>query len=79
MIQSLIHEKFDSLIKTLPDFELKENHTILSKAVNELDSEIQYLKDEIHKLNVSPEYARKILRDKYHITDENEEIVFFAN
>ena len=60
-------------------FELKESHRVLLKAVNDLESENKAIRDEIYKLNVSPQYARKVLRDKYHVTDENEEIIFFAN
>ena len=60
-------------------FDLKENHAVLLSAVDALEEENKSLQEEIHKLKISPDYARKVLRDKYHITEENEEIIFFGN
>ena len=57
-------------------FELKESQKILTHAVNELDTENQKLSLEITKIKQSSSYARKVLRDKYHVTDPNERIIF---
>ena len=58
---------------------LKEDRQVLSHTVETLKSDISQLQEEIHKLKVSPEYALKVLRDKYHVTEKNEEIIFFTN
>lgn len=59
-------------------FHLKQSREVLKKAVQDLGSENTALSEEINRLKTSPGYARKVLRDKYHLTDEDEDIVFFA-
>ena len=44
-----------------------------------IEAENARLQEEITKIKVSKSYARKVLREKYHTTDENEHIVFFAD
>ena len=60
-------------------FSLKESERILSSAVDAIDAENNRLSAEITKLKSSPEYARKTLRDKYHVTDEDEKIIYYAD
>ena len=60
-------------------FALKESERILSDAVASIEAENRKLSDEITKLNTSPDYARKVLRDKYHVTDDDEKIIYFAD
>ena len=60
-------------------WKLKESNELLEKTVNELKAQNSHLKKEIAKIQHSDTYARKVLRDKYHITDENEQIIFFAD
>jgi cell division protein FtsB len=47
--------------------------------VDKLKADNQELSEEIRKIKSSPAYARKVLRDKYHVTDANEKIIFFAD
>jgi cell division protein FtsB len=47
--------------------------------VDKLKTDNQELSEEIRKIKSSPAYARKVLRDKYHVTDANEKIIFFAD
>lgn len=60
-------------------FKLKQSREILQKAVLELEQETSELKKEISRIQNSPNYARKILREKYHVTEKNERIIFFAD
>ena len=60
-------------------FDLKKSRKILEKTVAGLKEENQRLNQEIMRLRESPSYARKVLRDKYHLTEENEDIIFFAD
>jgi cell division protein FtsB len=60
-------------------FELRKSQTTLKKAVEELDRHNIELADEITKIQQSPAYAEKVLRDKYHVTHEGEKIIFFAD
>lgn len=59
-------------------FKLIQSRDAMARAVNDLELENEALSDEITKLKTSKSYARKVLREKYHVTDENEHIVFFA-
>ncbi len=59
-------------------FELEDSQKILLERVNNLETENASLNHEIMKLKESPVYARKVLRDKYHVTDPDEDIVFFV-
>lgn len=59
--------------------ELRTSQQELSQVVNRLKSENEVLQTEISKLKNSPSYAEKVLRDKYHVTGPNEEIIFFVD
>ena len=58
-------------------FDLQKSRDVLKKTVEGLKAENAALGDEIMRIKKSPTYARKVLRDKYHVTDEDEDIVFF--
>ncbi len=60
-------------------FELRKSELVLEKTVAALEDENQKLRNEIEKITASTSYAKKILREKYHVTEENETIVFFAD
>jgi len=59
-------------------FELSSNLQVMEDTVENLEMQNKQLEQEIHKLKTSPDYARKVLRDKYHLTEPNERIVFFT-
>jgi cell division protein FtsB len=59
-------------------WQLKKSRAVLEKAVDALRRENAALADEIVRLKESPSYAKKVLRDKYHVTEPDEDIVFFA-
>jgi len=59
-------------------FDLGKSRTVLAETVKNLEKENANLSEEIVRLKKSPDYARKVLRDKYHLTDPDEDIVFFA-
>lgn len=58
---------------------LKDSEVVLTKAVTNLETENNRLEDEIFKLKKSKSYARKVLRDKYHVTETDEKIIYFAD
>jgi len=60
-------------------FELRKSQELLDKAVQGIEAENQSLNEEITKLRKSKNYARKVLRDRYHVTDPDENIVFFPD
>lgn len=60
-------------------FELQKSKETLARTVHTLERENKDLDQEIVRLKKSKAYAKKILRDKYHLTDENENIIFFAD
>lgn len=59
--------------------ELKRSRDVLSEAIKSLEEQNSQIELEISKINKSASYAEKILRDKYHVVEEGEQIVFFAN
>jgi cell division protein FtsB len=59
-------------------YALEKSRGVMAKTVETLRAENQALNDEIVRLKESPSYAKKVLRDKYHVTDEDEDIIFFA-
>ncbi len=59
--------------------ELRQSHAVMVETVKGLSNKNIKLINEISKIRKSPKYARKVLRDKYHITEEGERIVFFAD
>ena len=60
-------------------FALKDSEKVLATTVKELEDETKKLETEILKLKKSKDYAKRVLRDKYHITDDDEKIIFFAD
>jgi cell division protein FtsB len=60
-------------------FELRHSREILDKTVAGLQGENSEISKEIVRIKKSKGYARKVLRDKYHITDDDEKIIFFAD
>lgn len=52
---------------------------LLERTNGELSKEIRGLRLEVKRLETSSAYARKVLRDKYHLTDDHEQIVFFSD
>ena len=60
-------------------FKLQQSREVLQRTVRALEQENSSLQAEIHQINASPNYARKVLREKYHVTDANEKIIFFAD
>jgi cell division protein FtsB len=58
--------------------ELEKSRGVLSTAVDKLKEENELIAEELNKIKSSPSYAKKILRDKYHVMDEDEDIIFFA-
>ena len=59
--------------------DLKRSEDVLSETVQDLEDKNSRLEQEIDRLAASPDYARKVLRDRYHVTDSGEKIVFFAD
>ena len=59
--------------------ELSKSRDVMRDTVSDLKQENDAIQNEIHRLLRSPGYARKVLRDKYHVTDPDENIVFFAD
>lgn len=59
-------------------FELEESRDVLAKALDGIDHEIRALALEIEQIEESPSYAYRVLRDKYHVTEEGESIMFLA-
>ncbi|MFK7826036.1 MAG: septum formation initiator family protein [Oligoflexales bacterium] len=60
-------------------FDLKESSLVLKDALNDIELDIYNLRLEIKRIRESPSYAQKVLRDKYHITEDGESIIFFAD
>src|SRR4051794_32686404 len=59
-------------------FDLKKSRDTLGQTVGNLKKENEEISAEIMRLKSSPSYAKKVLRDKYHVTEPDEDIVFFA-
>ena len=59
-------------------YELKKSRQVLRQTVDNLKKENEGLANEILRIKSSPSYAKKVLRDKYHVTEPDEDIVFFA-
>lgn len=60
-------------------FSLSKSKVILEEAVVGLKAENEHLAGEISQIKESKAYARKVLREKYHVTDENEKIIYYAD
>ena len=50
---------------------------ILTEVVQQLKKENEILMTEIDRINNSSEYAKKVFKEKYHILNENEQMLFF--
>lgn len=59
-------------------FKLKDSARRLEAAVSSLQAGNNELRAEIDRIRSSGTYARKVLRDKYHVTDSDEKIMFFT-
>lgn len=59
--------------------ELKSNLINLHSTVNKIEKENEVLDTEIHRIKTSPLYARKVLKDRYHVVEDNEDIIFFPD
>lgn len=59
-------------------YRLERSAEVLREQINQLVTENKKLSAEITKIENSKSYARKVLRDRYHFLDHNENIVFFA-
>lgn len=60
-------------------FSLSKSKVILEETVVGLKAENEHLAGEIIQIKESKAYARKVLREKYHVTDENEKIIYYAD
>lgn len=60
-------------------FALRESRDRLAETVEKLKHETEALEDEIHKIKTSKSYATRVFKDKYHVTEEGERIIFFAD
>ena len=57
---------------------LKKTEETLKQTIGELEEQNEIVKAEIDRIKSSPLYARKVLRDKYHVTEQGEHIIFFT-
>ena len=60
-------------------YHLQRSAEILRQHIAQLTAGNKRLADEINKLRNSKSYAQKVLRDRYHLVDDDENIVFFAD
>lgn len=60
-------------------YRLERSAAVLRQQLDQLQAENKALADEINKIKNSPSYARKVLRDRYHLTENDENILFFAD
>jgi cell division protein FtsB len=60
-------------------FALTKSQVVLEETVASLRTENEHLQDEITRIKESKAYARKVLREKYHVTDANEKIIYYAD
>jgi cell division protein FtsB len=58
---------------------LQKSLSLLEKKVVSLQKEKRNLEAEIHRITSSKDYARKVYRDKYHVMEKGESILFFAD
>ena len=57
---------------------LAERRDSYNRRVHDLETEVASLKAEIERLTHSKRYAKKVLRHKYNLLEENETVVFFT-
>ncbi len=60
-------------------FSLKKSRIVLEEAVASLKAENEQLAREVTMIKESKAYARKVLREKYHVTDDDEKIIYYAD
>lgn len=60
-------------------YRLERSAAVLRQQLAQLEAENRALANEINKIKNSRSYARKVLRDRYHLTEHRENIVFFAD
>jgi len=58
---------------------IQRSLSLLKQNISKLEKKAQNLEHEIFRIKNSREYAKKVLKDRYHLTDENESIMFFAD
>ena len=58
---------------------LTKGRDVLKKHVTDLELETQNLSQEIERLKTSPIYAKKTLKDKYHETEQQEELILMQD
>ena len=67
----------ESSIRTF--LNLKKSEATLAKTVLEIKHENKLLALEIEKIQKSPSYALRVLRDRYHMTGDQESMVLFSD
>ncbi len=60
-------------------FSLMKSKAILEETVTGIQTENRKLSDEITRIRESKAYARKVLREKYHVTEDGEKIIYYAD
>ncbi len=60
-------------------FELTKSRDLLYETISSLEKEIEHLELEKKHITTSSDYALKVLKDQYHLTEDNEKIIFFAD
>lgn len=58
-------------------FQLKSSQKKLEEHLHILENENADIAVEIEKIEGSSDYARKVLKDKYNLLEEGEEVLFF--
>lgn len=61
------------------NYHLERSAAVLRQQIVRLAAENAALEGEIRKIKNSGSYARKVLRDRYHLLENDENIVFFAD
>ena len=57
---------------------LSQSSQTLEERLEELRNKNSQLKEEIEKIRNSKNYATKALRERYHLTEKDEKIIFFS-
>ena len=60
-------------------YHLQRSAEALRQHIAQLTADNKQLADEIKKLRNSKSYARRVLRDRYHLVEDDENIIFFAD
>jgi cell division protein FtsB len=59
-------------------FFLKEKRDLYKKKIQALEAETQSIALEIERVEGSEAYAKKILKDKYHVLADGEKVLLFS-